>query len=69
MMYFHFAVSVCLFVFTCGHQHQPYQPPAQPAYQQQVPHAHQQPIGHHPTQAGQVQPNMLRDKTHVQDKE
>lgn len=67
-MYSHIVIST-LFVFAYGHQHQQaYQPPAQPAYQQQVPqHVHQQPTGH--PQGAQTQPNLLRDKTHIQDRE
>ncbi|GIX87001.1 multiple coagulation factor deficiency protein 2 [Caerostris extrusa] len=72
--------SLCVF----AHQ-QPYQPPPQQAYQQQVPHHHPQagsvPQGHapqggvpqgHAPQGGVPQgqqANLLRDKTHVQDRE
>ncbi|GIY60894.1 multiple coagulation factor deficiency protein 2 [Caerostris darwini] len=75
-------VSCCASVF--AHQ-QPYQPPPQQAYQQQVPHHHPQagsvPQGHapqggvpqgHAPQGGVPQgqqANLLRDKTHVQDRE
>lgn len=70
MMYLQPVIVVSIFMIAYGHQHQqPYQPPQQPAYQQQVPqHAHPQPTGH-PPQGGQAQPNLLRDKTHVQDRE
>ncbi|GFR02582.1 multiple coagulation factor deficiency protein 2 [Trichonephila clavata] len=68
--------TISLILFMCflgafAHQ-QPYQPPPQPAYQQQVPqHAHHQPAGvpqgTQPPQGHQA--NLLRDKTHVQDRE
>ncbi|XP_015921202.2 lymphotoxin beta receptor inhibitor [Parasteatoda tepidariorum] len=62
---------ICYFGFSLGHQHQQaYQPPQQPAYQQQVPqHAHPQEGQAHGGQHTTGQPNMLRDKTHVQDRE
>ncbi|KFM59934.1 Multiple coagulation factor deficiency protein 2-like protein, partial [Stegodyphus mimosarum] len=70
-------VTLNIFLFVLCHfggnaHQQPYQPPPQQAYQQQVPqHAHPQ-AGAHASQGavqGQGQPNLLRDKTHVQDRE
>ena len=68
MMSLLLATIVSLCMVASGHQHQQaYQPPPQPAYQQQVPqHAH---ATGHPQQGGQAQPNLLRDKTHIQDRE
>lgn len=69
MMYLVPIFAFSCFVLCYGHQQQAaYQPPPQPAYQQQVPqHTHQQPMGH--PQGGPTQANLLRDKTHVQDRE
>jgi len=65
----HTVIFVLCFIYTTAHQNVGYQPPAQPDYQQVPQHAHVQGGGHGQPQGGQTQPNLLRDKTHVQDRE